>query len=40
MPAIDTIKTINGCDGNRIVPAITNGVLGSSVKPRKADNKI
>ena len=37
MPQSDTHKTPSGCEGNAIVPARTKGVLGNSVKPRRAD---
>lgn len=38
MPVIDVTSTAKGCCGNRIVPAITSGVLGSRVKPRRIEN--
>ena len=37
MPVKQTAKTVKGCEGKSSVPAITNGVLGSSEKPRRAD---
>ena len=34
---MEIVNTAKGWAGNRIVPAITSGVLGRSVNPRKAD---
>jgi hypothetical protein len=37
MPLIEISKTSQGCEGKMRVPAITNGVLGKSVNPRRTE---
>jgi len=37
IPLIEISKTNHGCEGKMRVPAMTNGVLGKSVNPRRTE---